>query len=81
MMSPPDDAPALPEGDALRCPDRLLTAREVAQIVPRSERTIRAWAQSGLLLSVRIGRGVFFRLSDVEALLKRSHTAPYGVDL
>jgi predicted site-specific integrase-resolvase len=57
---PGDDPPSLP---------RLLSARQVATIFDRSERTIRGWVRAGYLKPVRVGRAVFFRAEDIAALL------------
>ncbi len=47
----------------------LLSAQAVAELFGRNARTIRGWAQDGRLKAVRVGRAVFFKYSDVEALI------------
>ncbi|MBS5905387.1 MAG: helix-turn-helix domain-containing protein [Acetobacteraceae bacterium] len=47
----------------------LMTAREVATLFRRTDRTIRNWVARGLLKPVRVGRAVYFRRSDVEKIL------------
>ena len=47
----------------------LLSTREVAAIFRRTDRTIRSWVMAGHLHPLRIGRSVFFKRRDVEALL------------
>lgn len=51
-------------------PDDLLTLRDVAERLGRSERTIRRWRREGLLPAVRIAGTVRVRLSDLERALK-----------
>jgi excisionase family DNA binding protein len=58
--APDDNTPSLPA---------LLSARQVAAIFDRSERTVRNWIRAGHLRPVRVGRSVFFRADDVAALL------------
>jgi predicted site-specific integrase-resolvase len=60
---PEDEPPLLP---------RLLSARQVATIFDRSERTIRSWVRAGHLKPLRVGRAVFFRAEDIAALLDAS---------
>jgi excisionase family DNA binding protein len=48
----------------------LLTADEVAQVVRQSPETVRRWARSGELKSVRLPGGrVRFRSADVDELI------------
>lgn len=47
----------------------LMTTREVAQLLRRTERTIRNWVRKGRLKPVRLGRAVYFRRVDIERLL------------
>ena len=49
----------------------LLTARRVAALLGRTCRTPRNWERRGRLRPVRIGRGIFYRPRDVEALAAR----------
>ena len=48
----------------------LMSARQVAQIFGRSERTLRNWVRAGHRRPVRVGRAVFFREADIVALLE-----------
>ncbi|CAH2605980.1 MerR family transcriptional regulator (plasmid) [Rhodovastum atsumiense] len=59
----PAAAPALPA---------LLPAREVRRIFGRSDRTIRRWIESGVLVPVRLPgcRSLFFRSDDIARLLQ-----------
>ena len=56
------------EGDAGT--DPLLTLREVAERVGRTQRTIRRWRRDGLLPAVKIAGTVRVRLSDLERALQ-----------
>ena len=49
--------------------DCALTADDVARLFKVGRRTVYEWSASGALPSVRIGRTVRFRRSDIEALL------------
>ena len=51
--------------------ERLLTARRVAALLGRTCRTLRNWERRGWLRPVRIGRGIFYRPHDIEALAER----------
>ncbi|GAA0575797.1 hypothetical protein GCM10009416_13120 [Craurococcus roseus] len=62
---PPDDATG---AGAPRMP-ALLSAAEVARIFGRSRRTLRDWARAGHLRPVRVGRSVFFRADNIDALI------------
>jgi excisionase family DNA binding protein len=52
--------------------ERLLTAKEVAEILRLKENTVLVWAQRGDIPSIRLGKGrrqvVRFRRSDIELL-------------
>lgn len=50
-------------------PEPLLTATHLARIIPRSPGCLRDWARDGRIPCVRVGRSLFFRLSEVEACL------------
>ena len=57
----------------------LLSVAEVCAIFRRSERTLRDWADRGLLKRVEIGGAVFFRQDDIRALLEsRVRGAVFG---
>lgn len=45
--------------------DQLLTTKQLAEYLGVSERTIRRWCAEGRIKSIRIGRTVRFRLSDI----------------
>lgn len=60
----------------------LLTVREVAHRVGRSEETVRRWIWSGKLSAQKIGNQHFVSLADVDAVvgLKLAETkAAYGI--
>lgn len=48
----------------------LLTAAEVADTLRVSRSTVARWARDGAIESVRVGRVVRFRRSDIDALLE-----------
>ena len=50
--------------------ERLLTAREVADLLGMSPATILDWFESGRLPGFKLGRAVRFRASDVDAWLE-----------
>jgi len=64
-------------------PDELLTVAEVAPELKMNQQTIRNWIDSGYLPAIRIGRRVWVKRSDFDALLESSHTGrkrpPAGV--
>lgn len=57
---------------ALHDPDPLLTADEVAPLLRVHPRTVRRLSLSGQLAHVRVGRLVYYRLSEVDAYLDRA---------
>jgi len=56
--------------------DGLLTARRAAELVNRTCGTLHNWERRGLLRPVRIGRGIYYRASDIEALAERGAPTP-----
>ena len=75
------DADGPPSAHGRKAPpaaDALLPARPVAASLGRTDRTLRNWERRGWLLPVRIGRSVFYRPSDIEALA--AHGAPTPAD-
>lgn len=50
---------------------RLLTDRQVAELLAVSPDTVRRWAARGELPCIRLGRLLRFRPSDVDAWLRR----------
>lgn len=48
----------------------LLTPAQVAALFHRTERTVRNWVARGLLRPVHVGRSIFFRAQDVQALVE-----------
>ena len=48
----------------------LLKTKEIAELLGVTRRTVRDWARSGLLPSIKIGRDLLFREGDVLQLLK-----------
>lgn len=53
---------------------RLMSAREVADLVRRTRRTLLNWEAAGLLIPVRIGRSKYYRQADVERLVNGDHS-------
>ncbi len=51
--------------------DMLVTAVQAAGLFHRTTRTLRNWEARGLLPGVRIGRSLYFKLSDIERLIAR----------
>ena len=80
LARPPVGQAEEPGGDRHRVTDgadptveplpHLLSVAEVCAIFRRSERTLRDWADRGLLKRVEIGGAVFFRQDDIRALLE-----------
>ena len=60
-------------------PDGLLTARRVAALLGRTCRTLRNWERRGWRRPVRIGRGIFYRTSDLEALAEHGAPTPASI--
>jgi phage terminase Nu1 subunit (DNA packaging protein) len=56
-------------------PPDLLPAADVARLFGRTLRTLSNWERAGLLIPIRIRRQRYFRLRDVEALLRGSAAA------
>ena len=54
---------------------RLYSVEEVCTIFSRKPRTIRAWCRSGHLNPVRVGKAVFFRAEDIDAILNGSSSS------
>jgi excisionase family DNA binding protein len=50
--------------------DRLLTTRDVAELLEMPETTIRAMTRDGRLRSVKLGQAVRFRRQDVDAFVR-----------
>ena len=65
------DGPPGAYGDPAPVMDGPLTAPQVAELLHRDRRTLRNWERRGLLRPVRIGRGIYYRPSDIEALSGR----------
>ena len=53
---------------------KLLTSRELADMLQIKETTIREWARIGKIRAVRVGRYWRFRLQDVEDWLQKQET-------
>lgn len=56
--------------------ERLLTAREVAELLGFSASTILDWFESGRLPGFKLGRAVRFRLSEIEEFIEQSRAKP-----
>ena len=50
-------------------PEPMLSAKAVAQLLGVSERTLRRWDKSGLLVPRRLGATLRYRASDVDAFI------------
>jgi hypothetical protein len=59
-------------------PTDLMPAAAVARLFGRTLRTLSNWERSGLLVPIRIRRQRYYRLSDVEALLRGPSDAAGG---
>ncbi len=61
------------EDDGTAAPDnalpQLLTQQEVAVLFRRTPRALRNWEKTERLVPVRVGRSVFYRVSDIHHLL------------
>lgn len=51
--------------------DKLLTKPEVMQKFGVCHTTLHNWAKSGVLVPVKVGRKIHYRLGDVQELLKK----------
>jgi hypothetical protein len=67
------------DGHTAPVADGLLTARRVAELHGRTCRTLRNWERRGWLLPVRIGGGIYYRQSDIEALIEHGTPRPASV--
>lgn len=56
-------------------PDRLLTAKQAAELLGFAEGTVRNKASAGELPTVKLGRALRFRLSDLEAWIAEQDAA------
>ncbi len=68
------------------CPDRLLDVAQAAAVLGlKSPRTLYKWAYAGRIPSVKIGRLLRFRRSDLERLIadgeRPAFAAPNGFSL
>jgi excisionase family DNA binding protein len=54
--------------------DRLLNAREVAQLLNVSISAVRLWRFRGILPVVQVGRCVRFKLSEIQKLVSKGLT-------
>jgi excisionase family DNA binding protein len=54
--------------------EALLDVESVAKLFKVSPATIRHWIAEGKLPVIRVGRGLRFRLTDIEGVLERSRT-------
>jgi hypothetical protein len=68
----------------VRTAETLVTSVQAAQLFHRTTRTLRNWEARGLLPGVRIGRSLYFKLSDIERLcaggeaIETEHKTPAG---
>jgi excisionase family DNA binding protein len=56
--------------------ERLLTARELADLLGFAPATVVDWAEAGKVPAFKVGGRLRFRLSEVEAWLERRGRAP-----
>jgi hypothetical protein len=61
-----EDGGTATPGNAL---PQLLTQQEVAVLFRRTPRALRNWEKTERLVPVRVGRSVFYRVSDIHQLL------------
>jgi excisionase family DNA binding protein len=54
---------------------RFLIAAEVAKLLRESERTVRRWADAGVLPAVRVGRRWLFEEKEIEKAIARGRSA------
>lgn len=54
----------------------LLDVKETAKLLRLKESTVRAWVLKKRIPYVKLGRRVFFRLSDCETLIKSNLVIP-----
>ena len=52
--------------------DTYLTSEEASKLLKVSSRTLFKWRQAGILKCSRIGRKVYFKNKDVQALIERN---------
>lgn len=71
MTADPDDLLESDQQDpAPESQSLLMTVREVCGLFSKTRRTIENWARQDLLHKVRVGGSVFFRRSEVVALIE-----------
>lgn len=58
--------------DRLENADTYLTSEEASKLLKVSSRTLFKWRQAGILKCSRIGRKVYFKNKDVQALIERN---------
>lgn len=63
----PADPGNVEDVDGAKRPE-FLTTKQIADMFGRQPRTVRNWVTRGLLKPRRIGRSVFFLLSDIDAI-------------
>jgi excisionase family DNA binding protein len=61
--------------------ERLLTARELAELLGFAAGTIVDWAEAGKVPAFKVGGRLRFRLSEVEAWLEAQRCSPADVTL
>ena len=59
-----------------RVAERLLSARELAELLGFSASTVVDWAEAGKVPAFKLGGRLRFRVSEVEAWLERSRLEP-----
>ena len=74
-------SPSVDWGTAPSVAEGLLTARRVAALLGRTCWTLRNWEWRGWLRPVRIGRGIFYRPSDIAAIAERGAPAPASIPI
>ncbi|NNM55916.1 helix-turn-helix domain-containing protein [Acidocella sp.] len=61
---------AAPSVNSIETPtEKLIPAVQAARLFHRTTRTLRNWEARGLLSGVRIGRSLYFKLSEMEQLI------------
>jgi len=58
--------------------DELLNWQEAAQVLSVKPSTIRAWTRKGRLASIKLGKIVLYRRSDLEAVIRHARRSGTG---
>lgn len=53
--------------------DKLCTFKEAMDFLDKSESTLRRWKCAGYLIPIEVGGTLYYRMSDINKILKRNH--------